>query len=215
MECLKEHLLHITNDSALKEKEVKQPRCLLPARKTLPTLGARTVDIRTKDEEDRETNGQMRLRTDELRLKLIDNGRRDEMKLRQPIGAPDVKEGTRMQCMFVHKDDNANEDSAEWCTGTIVRVSNGKNLETPIPTGPKYYRKGGAAEVRWDANLDNGESESYAIVTMHKTLFNVYKVNGWRLFFDIPWSHKPLGSAIRNEGDNSNDIETIADTSYE
>ena len=50
---------------------------------------------------------------------------------------------------------------------------------------------------------------------MLKTLFNVYKVNGWRLFFDIPWSHKPLGSAIRKEGDNSNDIETIADTSYE
>ena len=130
VEYLKEHLLNITNDSALKEKEVKQPRCFLPARKTLPTLGARAVDVRTKDKEDRETNGQMRLRTCELRLKLIDNGRRDEMKLRQPIGVSDLKEGMRTQHAFVHKDDNANEDSAEWCTGTIVRVSDGKNLET-------------------------------------------------------------------------------------
>ena len=60
----------------------------LPKRKELPTLGELTVDVRTKKEEDISAIGQMSDECAELRLKMIEDGSRDEMKLRQPPHTP-------------------------------------------------------------------------------------------------------------------------------
>lgn len=83
----------------------------------------------------------------------------------QPIGAQELNEGLILQYVLVREDDEMGEKNVEWCTGTVVKFSNGSNLQTQFSTGPKYFRKGGTTEVRWHENTDDGESKSYSIVT--------------------------------------------------
>ena len=70
------------------------------------------------------------------------------MKMMHPTREPDLNEGLIIQHAFMHEDDEVGEQSAEWCKGTMEKVSNGSNLQTPFYTRPKNCRKGGAAEVR-------------------------------------------------------------------
>ena len=100
----------------------------------------------------------MIVKTTELRLKLMNEGKRDEMKMIQPIGELKLNEGLIIQHVFMHKDEEMGEQSVEWCTRTVVKFSNGVNLQKPLSAGPKHCRKGGFSEVRWHGNADNGES---------------------------------------------------------
>ena len=160
------------------------------------------------------SNNEMILKTDELRLKLIEEGKRDEMKMMNGCAAPDLKVGMRTQHVFKCTDDDMEETTYEWCTGTIVELSNGKNFILPSETGPsRYHRKGSAANIRWDDNaLSAHETDSFSVVSFAKTLFNVYKDKGWRVFYDMPWNNLPLQSILRNEEIIHNNNETTATT---
>ena len=133
----------------------------------------------------------MENKCNEERLRLINEGLRDEMRLRQPSYAPDLKVGMKLQYAFRYTDENEKDEIIEWCTGKVTKVSNGSNLRN-IGNGPKYFRNGGAIEVQWDADAAKGEDVSYSIVEIKKTLFNCYDEFGWRLYFDIPWNSLPL-----------------------
>ena len=191
---LREHLIFIIKDSAMKNKQVTEPACSLPARKKLPTLGNLTVDVRVKDEEDRDSNNNVNDKVIALREEMIKEGKRDEMKMMQPFGAPDLREGLAIQYIFMHEDNETGIKDAEWCTGTIQH---------------SYYgRKDGVSQVRWHANVDNDKEESHSIVTFKRSLFNVCKEKGWRLYFDMPWSNLPLHVLIRKENENENHNQT-------
>ena len=90
---------------------------------------------------------EMDIKYGEERLRLINEGIRDEMKLRQPSHAPYLSVGTRMQHAFRHTEENGENEIIEWCTGKVTKVSNGSNLRN-TGAGPKHYRKGGAVEVQ-------------------------------------------------------------------
>jgi len=89
----------------------------------------------------------------------------------------------------------------EWCTGEVTKVSNGSNLRN-IGNSPKYYRKGSAVDVQWEADAAKGEGISYSIAEIKKTLFNCYDEFGWRLHYDIPWNLIPLQAAYKAKENN-------------
>ena len=55
-------------------------------------------------------------------------GKRDEMNLRQPKVVPDLKIGDRIQHTFRCFDDETNKETMEWCEVKVIALSNGKNL---------------------------------------------------------------------------------------
>ena len=64
-----------------------------PTRKTFPTLGDETADVRDKYEEDTNVKSQLEVNCDTIREKLIVEGKRYEMRLRQPNYSPILKVG--------------------------------------------------------------------------------------------------------------------------
>ena len=123
-----------------------KPTISLPSRRPLPLLGVQTIDTRAKNEEDATLSSEMENKYNEERLRLINEGFRDEMRLCQPSCAPELKVGMRLQYAFRNTDAHRTDEIIEWCTGEVTKVSNGSNLRN-IGNGPKYYRKGGAVEV--------------------------------------------------------------------
>ena len=165
-------------------------------RRELPSLGATTFDVRTKNEEDEKEIEEMNVKCKGIHGKLITDGDRDEMKLRQPFYAPKLEPGMKIQYAFRYTDnDLPEEETMEWCTGVVTKVSNGSNLRNP-GRGPKFYKKEGAAEVKQEADPSKGEETSYSIVEIRKTLFNQYAEFGWRLYFDVEQNSKPLQAAL-------------------
>ena len=80
------------------------------------------------------------------------------MKMKQPKHAPTIKEDMTMQhTLRVHT-------TLTWCTVTIMNVSNGKNMQN----GTMFFRKWGAAEVRWHANNFTENEERVTVVEMQK-----------------------------------------------
>ena len=49
-ECLKNHLMHVINDSKLNNKQVIKPVINVPSKRNLPSLGVAAVDVRESDE---------------------------------------------------------------------------------------------------------------------------------------------------------------------
>ena len=207
---LKNHLIHIITDSTAKNKQVIKPSINVASRKDLPSLGVATVDVRETDEKDNLLINEMNDKCSEERLRLINQGIRDEMRLRQPSYAPDLCVGNKIKYAFRCTEDNGDDEIIEWCTGEVTKISTGSNLRN-TGAGPKYCRKGGAVEVQWEADLSKGEEVSYSIVEIKKSLFNCYEEFGWRLFFDIPWNSIPLQAAYEAkekiaESEFANDI---------
>ena len=206
IECLAEHLKFIIIDSQANNRRIERPKISMPMRKALPQLGEVTVDVRAKFEEDNDAMNDMQLKCNETRVRLINKGIRDEMRLRQPSYAPDLKQGMKIQYAFRHADEESPDDEIiEWCTGTVTIVGNGNNLRNP-GKGPRHYRKGGGTEVQWDADISKGDEISFSIVKIKKTLFNCYEEFSWRLFFDIAWNSKALQIACK-ESEKINDEE--------
>ena len=196
VEYLKEHLIYIISDSAAKGLEVTKPVIDAPARKALPVLGEMTVDIRMKIDEDAQQLSMLEDKSSNIRLALISAGKRDEMKLLQPKSAPSLEVNMMIQYAFRYADDDTSDEHMEWCTGKITRIGNGSNMRNNSGFGPKFYRKGGAAEIEWVADESKNEDVSYAIVKIDKKDFNTYVEHGWRLHFDVPWSNVPLQERI-------------------
>ena len=204
VEYLQEHLLHIIRDSRAKGKEKNKPKINIPLRKKLPTIGMSTVDVRAKTEEVSEDITMMESRSNSIRNKLIDRGERDEMSLKQPKYVPKLKENDVIQYALKNSDDSDDSVVIEWCTGTVVRLSDGSNLRNTTGKGPKYHRKGSAVEIKWHADEEKGEEVSYSVVEIKKTMFNCYADTGWRLFFNVRWNNKMLQSKynIKNKNDD-------------
>ena len=209
VEYLAHHLKYVITDSSLKNKQATKPAITLPSRRPLPSLGMQTVDARAKNEEDATLSNEMENKSNEERLRLINEGVRDEMRLRQPSCSPELEVGMKSQYAFRHTNEDETCETIEWCTGEVTKVSNGSNLRN-AGNGPKYHRKGGAVEVQWEANEEKGEDISYSIVEIKKTLFNCYKECGWRLHFDIPWNSLPLQAACKAK-ENEEDQESAHD----
>ena len=123
---------------------------------------------------------------------------RDETRLSQPKHAPDLEIGTAIQCAFKYSDEDADDgdnDILEWCTGTVTRVSDGKNIRTMGNEKNKFYKKGGAVEIQWHADESKGEDISYSIVTTCKGNFNKNIETSWRLYFNVPWNIYAIANA--------------------
>ena len=146
VEYLREHLIYIIKDGEEKGRPIEKPDIAIAQRKSLPTLGNLTVEVRAKEEEDIEEKENQQRVAAELRENLISEGKRDEMKLHQPKFAPDLEVGMEIQCAFrCSEEEIENDESFEWCTGTITKVSDGKNFRTMGSERNKYHRKGAAA----------------------------------------------------------------------
>ena len=76
-------MIFIINDSNRLNKIVALLSINLPMRKKLPILGEVTVDIRQKNEEDITNVDVMNAKYSKIHTKMIENGTRDEMKLKQ------------------------------------------------------------------------------------------------------------------------------------
>ena len=179
----------------------------MPSRNKLPSLGMLTVDVRAQEEEDEDALASMETNCNEERQRLIEEGLRDEMKLRQPPFTPDLHVGIKMQYAFRYTYAEESDGFIEWCNGTVHKVSNGNNLRNTT-NGSKHYKKGGAVEVKWDADASKNEDVSYSIVQIKKTLFNCYDEFGWRLFFDVPWNSIPLQMACKAKEKNNEEEST-------
>ena len=91
IECLKEHILRVVRDSQLKQKPIAKPSEQMPMKKKLPSLGIKTHDARKKDEEHVTELSSVEQQSKSVRDSLIDSGKRDEMAMKQPKCAPDLK----------------------------------------------------------------------------------------------------------------------------
>ena len=131
-----------------------------------------------------------------VRSRLIKEGRRDEMKLRQPASAPILKPNNIIQIAYRYFYDGNHKDDYQWCTGTVVAVSNGRNLNNDKG---KYYSKGAAVDIQWHADSDKGEEISFSVIRIKKTLFNCYDEFGWRMYFDVEWNNIALQAAREDE----------------
>ena len=81
LECLKEHLIFIINHSQENNKPIASPIMKITTRKTMPSLGEATVDKREKEEADESTLNELQSQSQSLRLSMIAEGKRDEMKM--------------------------------------------------------------------------------------------------------------------------------------
>ena len=172
-----------------------------------------TVDARAKEEEDVNAQASVEDNCNEERQRLIEEGLRDEIKLRQQPFAPDLHVGIKIQYAFRCADAERSDELIEWCTGTVVNTSDGNNLRNTTNANanrPEYYKKGGAVDVKWDTDASKNEDDSYSIVKIKKTLFNCYDEFGWRLFFDVPWNSIPLQMACK-EKEKNNDTESTSE----
>ena len=76
-------------------------------------------------------------------------------------------------------------------------------MKKNVQNGAKFFIKWGAAEFRWHANNFTENEERVTVVEIQKSRFNSYEEHGWRLFFDVPWNHKPLQASflsLKNDG---------------
>ena len=204
VDYLKEHLIHIILDSSLKGLEVTKPTIDALMRKALPVLGDMTVDIRMKIDEDVQQLSMLEDKSSNMGLALMLVGKRDEMKLLQPKSIPALEKNKMMQCAFRCANDVTKNEEMEWCTGKIIRISNGNNMRNNSRIGPKFYRKGGEAEIEQVADESKNEEVSYSIVIIYKKDFNNHIEHGWRLCFDIPWSNVPLQERTCESSDEDN-----------
>lgn len=201
MEHLTHHLNRIITGSASKNKQGIKSAISLPSRRPLPSLDIQTVDIRSKNEEDATLSSEMKSKCNEERLRLINEGLRDEIRLRQPSYAPHLKVDMKLQYAFRCADEDESYKIIEWCAGQATKVSNGSNFKN-IRNGPRYFRKGGAVEAQWDANAVKSQDVSYSIVEIKKTLFNYCNKFGWRLHFDAPLNSIALQAACKAKNNN-------------
>ena len=80
-----------------------------------------------------------------------------------------LKLSNRMQCAFRFVDkENNNEETLEWCVGTIATLSASKSSYQ----GVKPHQKKTAVEVKWDSNAH--EDSSTSAVEVKKSMFNMH-----------------------------------------
>ena len=168
-------------------------------RKELLILGDITVDIRENNEKDITSINIMNEQCSSTRLKMIEDGDRDEMKLREPFYASTLHPGMKIQYTFRYTDvNNPINETMEQCTGIITKVSNGVNLRS-MGRGPKFYRKDAAIGVQQDADVTKGKESTWSIVEIKKSLFNKYEEFRGRLYFDIAQNSKLLQIVLNHE----------------
>ena len=71
VEHLREHLIHIIMDGEANSRPFENPDIAVAQRKSLPTLGNLTVDVRAKEEEDIDEKEHQQNIAEELRVNLI------------------------------------------------------------------------------------------------------------------------------------------------
>ena len=164
VEHLKEHSMHIAQDSTRNNKIVEEFNSSLPMRKNFTTLGNVTIDVKAKNEEDVNNTTIMNEKRKEIRSKLAEDGTRDEMKLRQPNYDPALQSGLKIKHVFRYANNNDEDNEIiEWCAGKIVKVINSIKLEN-TGKGDMFHRKDGDVEVTWDDNMSTVEEISFTIV---------------------------------------------------
>ena len=177
----------------------------MPMKNKPPSIGTKTHDARAKDEKYVAELNTVEEQSKSLRDSLIDSGKRDEMAMKQPKCAPELKDNDKIQFVFKHVNNETNSVTMEWCKGTVKRVSDGTNLRNASGSGPKFYKKGCAIEIECHAHEEKGEKISYSIEEINKSLFNCYVESGWRLFFNVRWNNKLLQSRCNDEINNENE----------
>ena len=82
--------------------------------KDLPILGYETVNIRAKYKEDHDTIEKLEVTSCAIRERLIEEGKWDEMSLRQPTYTPTLKPNDIIQVVFRYVNDNNSKEDYEW-----------------------------------------------------------------------------------------------------
>ena len=153
-------------------------------RKKLPSLGAATVDSHSKDEEDKQMISTMEDHTQAKRIELVDNGKRDEMSLKQVRYAPQLNVNEIIQHAFRYENDTEKTCAIEQRSRTITKVSGGANLRNASGSGPKFYRKGGAVEFEWCTNEEKGRKLVIQLLRLRRNyLIVMLKVGGDYIFY--------------------------------
>ena len=75
----------------------------------------------------------------------------------------------------------------QWCAGTVIKVSNGRNLKQ----GTRHCRKDKDVEFLCEGS---NEEISTSAIEIKKYVFNSYVEHSWRVIFDVLWSNTPLQS---------------------
>lgn len=101
---LREHLLKILRDPRMMSDVT--PILSLPKRKKLPVLGSLTADVKRKNVDDENEVKELTEVAKAKRIEMIDNGKRDEMRLIQPSISPTLKVGDVIQMLFFFKNND-------------------------------------------------------------------------------------------------------------
>ena len=64
-----------------------------PKKKDLPTLGCQTIEVRAKIKEEAQKNDRLEARSVEIHSNMTQEGKRDQVNLREPKAAPDLQFG--------------------------------------------------------------------------------------------------------------------------
>ena len=86
-------------------RPIKSPEISLPERKCTPVLGMLSSDIRFQNEEQQDAKVEHEDRAKLMRTQQLDDGTRDEIKLKNNGPAPDVTPGMFMQVKLKSSND--------------------------------------------------------------------------------------------------------------
>ena len=103
-------MIRIVTDGEADGRPIEKPDIAVAQRKSSPTLGNLTVDVRAKEEEDIDEKEHQQNIAEELRVNLISEGKRDEMMLHQPKHVPELEIGMATQHAFRCADEEALND---------------------------------------------------------------------------------------------------------
>ena len=112
LDQLKDHLLFVIRDGSDKPKEC--PFIKAPKVKDLPVLGEKTCDVRIGDDENIDEVVEMEKHAVETRNEMIISGERDEIRLMQPVEAPTLKIGLKIQVSCNYFNHDSREDNMDW-----------------------------------------------------------------------------------------------------
>ena len=114
------------------------------------------------------------------------SGQRDTYQYMQPIPAPHLEVGMRLDILCNYHDDELESDTLIWCQGKVTEVADGTNLRKN-ESNTEFYRQGVAALIQWDADETRGEESSISIAYLPKNKWNKHVEGSWRL--DIAPNH--------------------------
>ena len=175
IEFLAEKLKDIIRKSKKLEMPEKPP-IDIQNRKSLPSLGERTADVKVLDLNYIKDTKKFKKDAQRLRREREDSGYGDMYSVLQSVAVPKIDDsfiGKRVDVLFAFEilDSDANEQELRWCQGEVTKIITG----TKKPT----------VEVRWDAIPELNIDIHTGIQILPERKWNKHIEGAWRMNIDI------------------------------